>query len=254
MEIALGFLIALMIGLTGVGGGTLTVPVLILFLGVPTTTAVGTALAFSATVKVPACLVYLRLGGVGVRVLRYMLLGGLPGVVLGSLLLERLEGAGLKSLVLVVVGVTIAATAAFNLTRLLGAGGGIEAARPDRAHRLPWLTFPIGLEVGFSSAGAGALGTLALLHFTTLAPTQVVGTDLVFGLTLSAVGGGLHVGLGSLDSSLLLKLVAGGVPGALVGARLAHVLPPRPLRAVLLAWLVYLGGELLLRGVRSLFG
>jgi uncharacterized membrane protein YfcA len=254
LEPLIGFLIALMIGLTGVGGGTLTVPVLILFRGVPAAAAVGTALAFSALVKVPACLVYLRRVGIDRRVLRYMLLGGLPGVVLGSLLLDRLEGAGLRSVVLTVVGLTIAATAGFNLTRVLVAAGGDEAGRSDRARVLPWATFPIGFEVGFSSAGAGALGTLVLMHFTALAPAQIVGTDLLFGLTLSAVGGALHAGLGTVSSTLLLKLLAGGLPGAFVGARLATVLPPRPLRAVLLLWLVYLGGELLLRGVRSLLG
>ena len=254
MEIALGFLIALMIGLTGVGGGTLTVPVLILFLGVPTAAAVGTALVFSAIVKIPACLVYFREGRVDFRVLRFMLVGGLPGVVAGSLLLDRLEGAGLRHLVLAVVGLTIAATAAFNLSRLLARAAPSEASRADRSHRLPWFTLPIGLEVGFSSAGAGALGTLALLHFSTLLPAQVIGTDLVFGLSLSAVGGGLHLGLGAWNRALLLKLVLGGVPGALLGARLATVLPPRPLRVVLLVWLVYLGGELLLRGARALLG
>jgi len=241
-----------MIGLTGVGGGTLTVPVLILFLGVPTTAAVGTALVFSALVKIPACIVYLRKGWVSSRVLRFMLVGGLPGVVVGSLLLDRLEDRGLRPLVLTAVGLTIALTAAFNLARLLARSATSEASPTDRAHRLPWLAFPIGLEVGFSSAGAGALGTLVLLQLTTLLPAQVIGTDLVFGLSLSAVGGGLHIGLGAWNPALLLKLVLGGVPGALLGARLATVLPPRPLRVVLLVWLVYLGGELLLRGARAL--
>ena len=254
MEIALGFLIALMIGLTGVGGGTLTVPVLILFLGVPTAAAVGTALVFSALVKIPACLVYLRERRVDFQVLRFMLRGGLPGVVAGSLLLDRLEGAGLRNVVLTVVGLTIAATAVFNLTRLIPRSTPADVGRADRARHLPWFTLPIGLEVGFSSAGAGALGTLALLHFTTLLPAEVIGTDLVFGLSLSAVGGGLHLGLGAWNRELLLSLVTGGIPGALLGARLATVIPPRPLRVVLLVWLVYLGGELLLRGARALFG
>jgi uncharacterized membrane protein YfcA len=124
--------------------------------------------------------------------------------------------------------------------------------RTDRAHRLAWAAFPIGCEVGFSSAGAGALGTLALLGFTTLPAACVVGTDLLFGLTLSTIGGGLHVGLGAWDRALLTQMILGGIPGGLLGARLATVLPSRPLRAALLVWLVYLGGELLLRGVRSL--
>ncbi len=254
IQMLVGFLIALMIGLTGVGGGTLTVPVLILFLGVPTAEAVGTALTFSALVKIPACFVYLQRGKVDLRVLRYMLVGGLPGVVIGSLTLGRLEDAGLKNLVLVVVGLTIAATAVLNLWRLVFANGDGRTAATDRARLLPLLTFPIGLEVGFSSAGAGALGTLILLYLTPLAAAQVVGTDLLFGLALSTVGGGLHLTMGDWAPDLFLKLVAGGVPGALLGARLATVLPARVLRAALLVWLIYLGSQLLMKGIAALAG
>lgn len=252
MEYVLGFLIALTIGLTGVGGGTLTVPILILFLGVPTAEAVGTALAFSALVKLPACLVYLKEGNVDGRVLRYVLLGGVPGVVGGSLLLQRLEGAGLKNAVLVLVGLTIAAMATFNLVKLVRGNGAAPCTGPDRSHVLPWLTFPIGLEVGFSSAGAGALGTLALLYCTPLTAAQVVGTDLVFGMTLSMVGGALHMGMGEWSRALFVKLVLGGLPGSFAGARLASVLPARTLRMILLVWLVYLGSQLFYKGLHAL--
>jgi len=251
MQIAAGFLIALMIGLTGVGGGVMTVPILVIFMGVPAAAAVGTALAFSALVKIPAGLVYLRQGNVDFAVLRRLLLGGLPGVVAGGLLLGEMEGAGLRDVVLVIVGVTIALTAIFNLVRLVSDPERREVGS-DRRRLLPWLTLPIGLEVGFSSAGAGALGTLVLLYFTSLEAAQIVGTDLAFGLTLSAVGGGLHLGLGHLDRPLFLRLVAGGVPGAFLGARLASVLPTRALRAGLLVWLVLLGTQLLYRGAHAL--
>jgi len=251
LQIAAGFLIALMIGLTGVGGGVMTVPILVLFMGVPAAPAVGTALAFSALVKIPAGLVYLREGKVDFGVLRRLLLGGLPGVVAGGLLLGEMEGAGLRDVVLVVVGVTIALTAVFNLARLVSDPERRGAGR-DRHRLLPWLTLPIGLEVGFSSAGAGALGTLVLLYFTSLDAARVVGTDLAFGLTLSAVGGGLHLGLGHLDRPLFLRLVAGGIPGAFLGARLAGVLPTRALRVGLLVWLVFLGTQLLYRGAHAL--
>ena len=254
MEILAGFLIALMIGLTGVGGGVLTVPILILFLDIPTAEAVGTALTFSALVKLPACIVYLRQQRVDFRVLKYMLVGGLPGVVAGSLTLGRLEGAGLKNLVLIVVGVTIAATAALNLAKLLQSNDDREPPARDRSRLLPWLTLPIGLEVGFSSAGAGALGTLLLLYFTPLAASHVVGTDLLFGMALSAVGGGLHLGIGDWNPPLFLRLVTGGLPGALMGARLATVLPGRALRVALLLWLVYLGSQLLYRGILAVAG
>jgi uncharacterized membrane protein YfcA len=252
-SVLVGFLVALTIGLTGVGGGTLTVPILVLFLGVPTGEAVGTALVFSALVKIPACGVYLRQRSVDFPVLRRLLLGGGPGVVLGSLAVSGLEGAGLKDVVAVVVGAVITATAALGLARLAVS----TSARRESANRsrwLPWITLPIGMEVGFSSAGAGALGTLVLFSLTSLTTAQVVGTDLMFGLALSTLGGGLHVALGHWSRLLLAGLVMGGVPGALLGAWLGTVLPGRTLRMALLVWLIYLGSQLFYRGVLALAG
>ncbi len=251
VEVALGFVIAATIGLTGVGGGVLTVPILILFLNVPAGRAVGTALAFSALVKLPACYVYVRQKQIDYRVFRAMLLGGVPGVVLGSLLLSHLEDGGLRNLVLVLVGLTIAAIAVLNLVRLLNGPEDQRPTHPERLRFLPIFTFLIGLEVGFSSAGAGALGTLVLFGFTRLPAAAIVGTDLLFGLALSTLGGGIHLGLGAWDPDLFGKLVLGGVPGALLGARLATVLPTRLLRGALLVWLTYLGSELLRRGISA---
>jgi uncharacterized membrane protein YfcA len=250
MTYLLGFGIALTIGLTGVGGGTLTVPLLVLFLGVPASTAVGSALAFSACVKVPACIVYLQRKEVNFKILGWLLLGGAPGVLAGSLLLGRLAGSGLQGVILSLVGLTLTLIASVNLFRLLWGGGRTLPSR-DRLGLLPLCALPIGAEVGFSSAGAGALGTLLLLQLTTLAPSAVVGTDLLFGFIVSSLGGGLHVSMGNFDGELLFKMVLGGLPGAFLGARLAGVLPGRTLRGVLLAWLVYLGSMLAYRGLHA---
>ena len=243
MAFLLGFLIAFAIGVTGVGTGTVTAPLLILALGLPPEVAVGTALLFAFLVKVPAGAVYLLRRQVEVRALLRLLLGGVPGVVLGSLLLAHLKGA--KDLVLLLVGFTVVFSAGLGLWRgLKGTFRGRE-----RPHFLPPAAFGIGLEVGFSSAGAGALGTLLLLYATRLTPQQVVGTDLLFGLVLALVGGGVHLYFGQLEKGLLLTLASGGVLGALAGALLATWLPREPLRVVLLLWLLLIGGQLVYRGV-----
>jgi len=243
MAFLLGFLIAFAIGVTGVGAGTVTAPLLILALGLPPEVAVGTALLFAFLVKVPAGAVYLLRRQVEVRALLRLLLGGVPGVVLGSLLLAHLKGA--KDLVLLLVGFTVVFSAGLGLWRgLKGTFRGRE-----RPHFLPPAAFGIGLEVGFSSAGAGALGTLLLLYATRLTPQQVVGTDLLFGLVLALVGGGVHLYFGQLEKGLLLTLASGGVLGALAGALLATWLPREPLRVVLLLWLLLIGGQLVYRGV-----
>ena len=242
MAFLLGFLIAFAIGVTGVGAGTVTAPLLILALGLPPEVAVGTALLFGFLVKVPAGAVYLRRQA-GPRALLHLLLGGVPGVLLGSLLLTQLKGA--KDLVLLLVGLTVVLSAGLGLWRgLKGVGRGRE-----RPWLLPPAAFGIGLEVGFSSAGAGALGTLLLLHATRLSPQKVVGTDLLFGLVLALLGGGVHLAFGQVAPSLLLALASGGVAGGLLGALFATRLPKEPLRLALLLWLLFIGGQLVYRGV-----
>ncbi len=250
MEIIIGFLIASAIGLTGVGGGVLTAPVLILFLGLPAPEAVSTSLAFVAIVKVLAVPVYLRRGQVNWGVLRCMLVGGVPGVLAGSLLLGRASSRGLNGFVLAAVGLTVAASASLSLVRLARRAEG--TAGFERCARLALLSAGIGVEVGFSSAGAGALGTIALFHCTRLEAAEVVGTDLAFGLALSAIGGGLHFASGAVNSELLVKMALGGAAGALSGAHLASFVPTRLLRTAISLWLFWLGSQLCWRGLGAL--
>ncbi len=249
IAVLIGFAIAAAIATTGVGAGVITAPVLILVLGQSPPVAVGTALAFGTIVKIPALATYVRTGNVDWATARTMIVWGVPGVVGGGLLLERLSMSDLRGAVLLGVGAVV----------LVGAAAGLyrgwrpmqrdqaESSAPMRGGVGP-LSLPIGIEVGFSSAGAGALGTLLLLQRTRLAAATVVGTDLAFGLALAAVGGGLHIAHGSWSPGLLAQLAAGGVFGAIVGARFASHVPARTLRLALLSWLVFVGGHLTWRG------
>jgi len=123
--------------------------------------------------------------------------------------------------------------------------------RQERRGWLKWIAIPIGLEVGFSSAGAGALTGLTLLHCTSIEPATVVGTDLVFGLSIALVGGGMHIAGGTVDTALLLKLCVGGVPGALMGAWVAGRIPARAVKATLAGVMVFLGQQLLWKGINA---
>ena len=247
MTFLVGFVIACGVGLTGVGAGAITAPVLILFFGVPAATSVGTALAFAATIKFAVAPMYLLRRQVSPRILLRLCAGGIPGVLGGVLLIGTLNARRYERTLLVLVGATIALMALYSLYR------SIQRNRPpvgrDRCGWLPLIALGIGTEVGFSSAGAGALGSLALLNLTTLTPAQVVGTDMLFGLVVSIIGGGFHVLGGHYDPALLPKLLAGGVVGAFLGANLSAVLPARPLRIALSVCLVGLGVQLCYRGV-----
>ena len=247
MEFLLGFVIAVLIGLTGVGGGSVTAPALVLFLGLAPAESVGTALIFTAIVKLVAAPIYIARKQVNFRILWLLLAGGVPGVLAGSYLLARLSATQHRGPLFAVLGATIILMAGVNLYRLLFP----RPNAPVRNHTrwLPWMAIPIGAEVGFSSAGAGAVGSLVLMTFTQIATAQVVGTDVLFGLGLSLGGGGISLAMGNYHGALALKLAAGGVAGAFVGAHLLSVLPPRPLRVALSLWLVSMGGQLCWRAV-----
>ncbi len=244
MLIGLGFLIALAIGVTGVGGGTITVPMLMLFAHVAPAKAVGTALAFAACVKLIAGPMYLIRRQVSFRILALMVGGGLPGLFVGLYFLNKLHEANRNGLLTVVLGGLILVTAVINLFRTHSASAGNR----DRSRWLPLIMLPIGAETGFSSAGAGAIGTLALMNFTRLTPVQVVGTDVIFGLALSLVGGGFQLSIGAYDPAILTQLIIGGIFGALIGPNLAAWIPAKPLRVALCLWLASLGSLICLRG------
>jgi uncharacterized protein len=249
MEVLTGFAIAMIVGLTGMGGGPLSVPILTLVLGLPAAEAVGTSLLFVMVTKLTATPIYFVRKQIDFSVMRRLALGGVPGVILGSLLLSKLNTAALQPMVLSVIGATIALLAAVSLWKLRHK----TAQRPAvaRLYLLPWLAFPIGLELGFSAAGAGALGSLIMMYCTTIPANQIVGTDLLFGLTLATVGGGLHLAAGHVNPGLLLNLCIGGVAGATTGALIGTRLPARPLRLALSTLLVYLGGQLFWKGFQG---
>jgi uncharacterized membrane protein YfcA len=241
MAYTLGFLIAIAIGLTGVGAGTLTTPLLILALGVPARIAVGTSLIFGAVVKIITSPVYMARRQVDWRTLSYMLIGGVPGVLIGVSILRNVNGKAITG----VIGATIVVVGIFNLFRPS------PENRRDKTTWLALIALPIGTEVGFSSAGAGALGALSLLSLTKLPAAAVVGTDLVFGLVVSLIGGGVNAALGTLDRAVLFQLLAGGVPGAIAGAYMAGRLPSKQLRMGLSGAMALLGANLFYRGFFS---
>jgi uncharacterized membrane protein YfcA len=250
MEILFGCLIAMIIGMTGAGGGTLAVPVLVLAWGLPTAEAVGTSMVFATVVKLVAAPVYVARQQFSAAAVVRLLAGGLPGVLAGTLLLNGLHKRQLDNAVAATVGATTAILAIANLLRSRRRQNPVS--RLGHLRWLPWVALPIGVEVGFSSAGAGALGCIALMSLTRLTPTAIVGTDLLFGLGLSAAGSGLHLALGSVNGQVAARLLVGGVAGALIGPWLSTRVPARVMRTALSVALSVLGAQLFWRGVAPL--
>lgn len=250
METLAGFVIALVVGLTGIGGGMLTAPVLILLFHRSPAEAVGTATIFTVLIRLMAAPTYMVRRQVDYRAAGLLLVGGLPGAAAGVRLHELFRGTHLQPAVLVAVGLTVAILAAASLFHWARNGHDVSAG----AKRRKWLAavgLPIGVNVGFSSSGAGGLGNLALLNCTANPPAKVVGTDLLFGMLLAAGAGSLHLASGNVDPGLLLNLCVGGVPGALGGALAASYLPVRQFRTGLAVFLIYLGLHLIWNGIQG---
>jgi len=242
MQYLIGFVIALFIALTGVGAGTITVPMLVLFLGVPAPIAVGIGLMFASAIKLILVPSQIARHNVSWRTLGYMLMGGVPGVLAGSLFLKHLVNAGSQNLLNALLGVILVSTAIWQLIYSFKSIKDDRETR-DRSPLLAWLMLPVGAEVGFSSAGAGALGSAALLSMTVLTPAQVVGTDITFGFVVSLIGSGAHWFSHMSNPGLLISLIIGGVFGAITGTIISTRVPKRPLRFALWIWLLFLGTQ-----------
>lgn len=249
-HVLLGFVIALVVGLTGIGGGSFTVPALLLLVGLPAADAVGTAFVFAGVLRLVAAPFYLLERQVHARYFRLLIIGAVPGLVLGIIALRLLAKEGNGSVVVIILGALLAATAGVTfLPRIHNP----RFAR-NNSRWLPWLAFPIGVESGFSSAGAGALGTVLLLNYSEMTPTEVVGTDILFGLVLAIIGSVAHWTFGSISASTLLQLLEGGVPGVMMGCLFARRVPAHKLKTIVAMVALFAGLQLVWSGSHSLGG
>jgi uncharacterized membrane protein YfcA len=167
---------------------------------------------------------------------------------MGMYALRSFTGHETDPVVVIVLGLILAASS--NVTFLPRVQNQKFARKNSRW--LPWLAFPIGIESGFSSAGAGALGTVLLLNYSEMTPPQVVGTDLMFGLVLAIIGSAVHWGLGTISTPILLQLLAGGVPGVVLGCLLGRRIPAQKLKTMVAAVAIFAGLQLVWSGARTL--
>src|SRR3984893_14449741 len=247
MNFLIGFLIAAAVGLTGIGGGSFTVPALMLLVGLTAGEAVGTAFLFAGVLRLIAAPFYLLRKQIHSRYLWLLLQGAVPGLLVGTWALHLLNQEAGNPLVVVLLGVLLAASSSVTFIRRVQNPG-----FAGKNHRwLPWLALPIGVESGFSSAGAGALGTVLLLNYSEMTPSQVVGTDLLFGLVLAAIGSAFHWGFGSVNSPVLLELLVGGVPGVVAGCLLARKVPANKLKTAVAMVAIFAGLQLVWTGSRA---
>lgn len=247
MNFFIGFLIAVAVGLTGIGGGSFTVPALVLIVGLTAGEAVGTAFLFAGVLRLIAAPFYLLEKQIHSRYLWLLLQGAVPGLLVGIWALRLLNRDAGNPLVIVLLGVLLAASSSITFIRRVQ-----NPSFAGKNHRwLPWLALPIGVESGFSSAGAGALGTVLLLNYSEMTPAQVVGTDLLFGLVLAVIGSAFHWTFGSINSPVLIELLAGGIPGVVAGCLLARRVPANKLKTAVAMVAIFAGLQLVWTGSRA---
>ena len=247
MHYLIGFLIALAVGLTGIGGGSFTVPALVLLAGLTAGEAVGTAFLFAGVLRLIAAPFYLAGKHLHARYLWLLLQGAVPGLLVGIWLLRLLSRDAGNPAVILILGVILAASSSVTFIRRVQ-----NPAFAGKNHRwLPWLALPIGVESGFSSAGAGALGTVLLLNYSEMTPAQVVGTDLLFGLVLAVIGSAFHWSFGSISMPMLFELLLAGVPGVVLGCLLARRVPANKLKTVVAVVAIFAGLQLVWTGSRA---
>ncbi len=252
-----GFLVGLVVGLTGVGGGSLMTPVLIFFFGVKPYLAIGTDLLFAAFTKMGGTLRLARSNLVNWRVVLHLSAGSIPAALLTLLVLRRVGAASaqVQELMTTALGVALLLTAAATLYKALRgrsapariAAGQDALACTPRHWSLPLLFGAvIGTLVTLTSVGAGAIGvTVLLLLYPMLPLPRIVAADIAYAVPLTLVAGLGHASLGSVDWLLLGKLLAGSIPGIWVGSHLMGRTPERLVRSLLSMLLAYAGLKLI---------
>ena len=252
-----GFFVGLIVGLTGVGGGSLMTPILIFFFGVKPYLAVGTDLLFAAFTKAGGTLSLARQRMVPWRVVGQLSAGSLPAALITLTVLHHLGPAsdGVQSVMTHTLGAALLLTAAAMMYK---AARGKQLPRTllshelDGASRARHWSLPvlfgavIGTLVTLTSVGAGAIGVSVLLLLFPLLPLpRIVATDIAYAVPLTLVAGLGHASLGSVDWPLLAKLLAGSLPGIWLGTRLMRHTPERVVRSLLSLLLAYAGTKLI---------
>ncbi|WP_457742593.1 sulfite exporter TauE/SafE family protein [Thermococcus sp.] len=241
--VALGFVVGFLIGLTGVGGGSLTTPSLI-FLGVEPLTAVGTDLLYATVTRIFGVMFHGKRGHVRRDIAFRLIAGSVPAVLLGALIIRHLPKDSLNRYLTLVLGLILVVTASLSLVK-----DEIKLPLKPRWAYVYLLGFIVGLTVQFTSVGAGVIVSFTLMNVAKINPREVVGTTILYGLMLSAMSFLSYAGMGSVDYRLAGMLVAGTVPGVYLGTHANASFDRERLKKVINVIILAIGIMILLRHI-----
>ncbi len=258
--IVAGFAVGLLVGLTGVGGGSLMTPILMIFFNVKAIVAVGTDLLYASITKSVGIFAHGKLGNIDWKIVRLLAYGSIPAAIATTLYLRQSGIASDQTVASIKfwLGIALLLTSLSvlfrnQLTKLSKTGHWVNPSYT------PTLTLILGLTLGFlvtlTSVGAGALGVTALLILYPKVPiTRIVGTDVAHAVPLTLVAGLGHASLGTVDYQLLGTLLIGSIPGIWIGSHLSAKVAEHWVRTVLALILVYVGQKLAFPQFNQLLG
>jgi uncharacterized membrane protein YfcA len=246
-----GVLVGLLVGMTGVGGGSLMTPILVLVFSFHPATAVGTDLLYASATKLVGTGVHGWRGTVDWKVVRRLATGSLPAtlITLAALSIAKMKAEDVGFVITKLLGVALLLTGVMTIfrRRIVERLSGRFGRYDDR--RIAWLTVSLGVLLGalvtLTSVGAGALGMTALLVLYPRFPVaRLVGSDIAHAVPLTLVAGLGHLALGSVNLSLLVSLLIGSIPGIIVGSLIATRISDRALTPILAVTLAIVGARL----------
>jgi uncharacterized membrane protein YfcA len=248
-KVLIGFVVGVLIGLTGVGGGVLLLPVLIYVLGYSPIVAVGSDAVFNFFTKIPAGLLHMSKGTVRRKVVIALAVGSVPGSIGGVAVLTHIRtlyGSGVNDFIKIAIGILLLVIPSLLLFQ--------KRIEESVANRPPTMKSFIGMAiigvvagflVGMTSVGSGSIIMMLLLLFYSYPPKVNVGTDVVHAVVLTGVTGLLHWRLGNVNWPLVGALLIGSIPGGLLGSHLSTRMPMLWLRRILCFLLLATGARML---------
>lgn len=240
--IVFGLGVGVLVGATGMGGGSLMTPLLILVFGVKPVTAVGTDLAYAAVTKTVGGFKHFRQGTVDLRLSTWMALGSVPAAIAGVFVLEALQRStdgDFDSILVAAVAGALLFTGVAVLARVLFlpnmANGEKDSAEVTRRNKVAAALVGVfvGFVLGVTSAGSGALIAVALIMLFRLVPTRVVGTDVFHAAILLWAAAIAHLAVGNIDFALAGTILLGSLPGVWIGSHASVRMPTGVLRTAL---------------------
>jgi uncharacterized membrane protein YfcA len=247
-----GALVGLLVGLTGVGGGSLMTPLLTLIFGISPSIAVGTDLAFAALTKGVGTFAHRIHGQIRWDIVKFLCIGSLPAAILAILILKQLGSISdsWQQYIRFSIGISVLLTALSLIFRSkiknwLNLHPNYQLEGSPRKIATVIAGIVIGILVTVSSIGAGAIGaTFIIFLYPNIKPAHVAGTDIAYAVPLTGIAALGHLWLGTINFGLLFALLIGSIPAIWIGANLAKTFPEKLTRGVLVGVLTFVGLKL----------